>query len=113
MWFPVHFVDVMLRTRNVNNERIKRDIDKIVMEVIKQDWSSLLKLELQVDLVEYLEVYLNEFAESETSLDTVEVICDHRNNTREDCADGKVNLTVRYQQQNCLNVTDLTYEIKC
>lgn len=112
MWFPVHQVDILLRTKNVNNERICREVDGIVIDMLKTDINSLKTVSGQVMMVELIELALSEFSDTESSLSSFEVICDTRNNTRETTESGLVNLTVQYQQQHCLNVTELAYEIK-
>ena len=112
MWFPVHNVDVLLRTKCVNNDRICREVDVIGMEVIEHYLSTLQNVDAQLETAEILEDYLAEYVESERSILGVEVICDARNNSRKDCEDGKVHLTIKYRQQNCLNITELAYEIK-
>ncbi len=111
MWLPVQHIDVLLRTKSVNNDRISREVDAIVMDIIKSDVSMLENVHQQVEMAEILEDFLTEYAATEPSLQTFEVICDSRNNTKQDYEDGKVHLSVRYQQLNCLNVTELAYQL--
>jgi hypothetical protein len=112
MWFPVNILDVLLKTKNVNNDRICREVDNIVMEVLRLNGGSLSTTAYRDFFVELLEEHILEYKKVGNIIDNVEVTCDSRNNTLEDIKAGKVNISVKYQQVHCLNITELNYTIE-
>jgi len=60
--------------------------------------------------VELIEDFL-EAEKQSRKIDVYKVIFDVRNNTVENMQKGIYNLTIQYQQRNCLNTTEFTYEI--
>jgi hypothetical protein len=109
MFYPFRSVDVTLKAVNVNNKRIMREVDNYVMNGVKATVRDLRDEQEQQGLAMLIEDVLHDFAASENLLDQVHVICDRRNNPKEERDAKRVHFTVKYQQKNCLNITELHY----
>lgn len=109
--FPIHQVDITLKTKSVNNKRIFKEIDDLVIEVIKFDTFRMLDPERFDEIIFLLEDVLFEFVRDEEKVDHIDVISDNRNNSSEDKAAKRVNILVKYRQKNCFNITELHYTV--
>lgn len=112
-WFPTIDVKIMTQKRNVNNERIFAEVDNYVMEVVRMDITELTNENQRKQSAEVIEDILFEFLQTEEKVaeNSVNVICDYRNNDKESFDSGLVTISVRYQQYHCLNTTEVVYTI--
>ena len=62
-------------------------------------------------LVEFLLAHCEDMVD-EKKITTHDVICDHRNNDVITLDDGFAIVSIKYQQFNCLNVTELEFKIE-
>ena len=99
------------RPRSVNNQKLFKEIDTFMIEVfsIKEiKWASDTHRQ---QIVEMIEDFLMELAHTTGKIIQFDVICDRRNNPRSIEHSGKVNLSIKYKQKNCLNTTSVDYTL--
>lgn len=111
MYFPTRKLEVSLKTKNINNKRIANEVDEYVMRCLKSTHRNIFNKEDHQHVAELIEDVLADVIESENVISQLNVMCDARNNSKKELADGIVQVTVRYQQKNCLNTTELNYII--
>lgn len=96
--------------RAVNSKPLFEEIHDFVgagMSETGLSWTSDALRHSYLDLVDEL---LSEVAD-EGKIEQWDVRCDARNNKASDMANGKFILDVFYKQRNCLNTTQLHYEV--
>lgn len=112
MW-PVREISVSLKSKNVNNKRIFKEVDEYVISILKLNIWNLRDESERTATVELLEDVLFEFSQTENSIEQIDVMCDKRNNVINHVRNtGEVFLTIRYKQKHCLNTTELAYTIQ-
>lgn len=122
LWIPVSVAQteveamaefrVTHKTRNVNSKAVLKQFTDVFKEIAGQfivqhrvgvrytfDYSNL---------VEFLEVYCQDQAEQKV-ITTYDVVGDTRNNHHTDMDNGKMLITVKFQQFNCLNTTQIDF----
>jgi len=101
-----------LKTRAVNSKALQRKISELVEEAIEESgvlWSSDTHRE---SFVEVVDEWLEQFADLTGEITQWNVICDLRNNKIADLESGTYTFDITYRQKNCLNTTQLQYEIQ-
>ena len=97
------------KMRNVNNKTLAQEIDKFMIEVFTIEHINWENPDHRDQVVEMIEFFFYELAALTGKITQFDVICDRRNNPLTIKKKGKVNLTLKYQQKNCLNTTYLDY----
>lgn len=106
-------VPMVTKKINVNNDRIFREIDQYVLEVLMMDVTDWSTADQRRAAAEVIEDLLWEYAAGEDKImpNTIKVTCDSRNNPSDDTAEGVVNIDLQFQQRNCLNTTKIVYTL--
>lgn len=98
-----------LKTRAINSKRLLADIRQIeqVFTEYQIIWSNEPLRSAAIDMIDGV---MEEVANT-GRITQWNVVCDYRNNTVSDMANGKFNVMISYRQTNCLNTTILEYTI--
>ncbi len=103
-------IQVITKAKNVNSKTLYNLINDYVSEGINAGeirW----KDEIHRDsFVEVIEEFLREIAD-DGKITQFKALCDLRNNTMDELENGSVKLTIDYKQKQCLNTTEITYQI--
>lgn len=95
----------------VNSRRLYNSINELVEEAIvtsRVSWTNDEERDLFSEFLNSLfyEIYESGFIEQ------WKVKCGKTNNKMEDILEGRVNIDIYYKQRNCLNITNIRYEIE-
>lgn len=104
---------VTCKARNVNSKRLLKQFTNLLIEVSNEfvaPYSYANSLSDFSQLVEFMEAYMEEMMEKKEII-TFDVIADHRNNNMYEMGNGTLNMTIKFKQYNCLNVTLLNFLI--
>lgn len=120
LWIPLANIEedvmaefqVAYKAHNVNSKRLLQrlvsTVEETSQEFIFQRTSTLTKAYDFSQLVAYLEVYFEEMQEDKV-VNRFDVVGDFRNNTIEDMRNGNIQIDVKFQQFNCINVTNILF----
>lgn len=125
LWIPVTVVQtevepmaefkVTHKTRNVNSKALLKQFTDTFRDIagqfIMQHRVGLRYTFDYTNLVEFLDVYCQDQIEQNT-ITTYDVVGDTRNNDPKDMDDGKMLISVKFQQFNCLNITQIDYYLE-
>ena len=99
-----------LKTQHVNSNRLLGDVCSFVSSIIT-DFNIIWSNDSQrAAILEIIDEHLQDLA-NDNKLEQWDVVCDKRNNTRQDITNKITHLYVEYKQRNCFNVTRLYYTI--
>lgn len=101
--------NIVVTKKSVNNKSIFEEIDTFIHEILE----SGLELHDEDDrwiFTQETENVLDMFVGTGKIIN-YDVMFDYRNNKRADMVKGKYNIIVKYKQFNCLNTTQLIYDI--
>lgn len=108
--------DVLVTTTKswVSNERIFREMDEFIVDVIRMNLSDWRSAAGRLEAAATIEDVLFEYAVGEDKIEpySVKAVCDVRNNPQDDLANGVVILDVYYQQHNCVSRSHLRYTLE-
>ena len=94
----------ILKTKHVNSNRILDEVCNFVDSIIT-DFNIIWSNDSQRDaILEIIDEHLQDMA-GDNKLVQWNIVCDKRNNTRQDSKDKITHLYVEYKQRNCFNVT--------
>lgn len=122
LWIPLANIEedemadfqVAYKAHNVNSKRLLQrlvsTVEETSQEFIFQRTSTLSKTYDFSQLVSYLEAYFEEMQEDKV-VNKFDVIGDFRNNTMEQMRNGAISIDVRFQQFNCINITNVVFSL--
>lgn len=99
-----------IKTKNVNSKPLYNDINEFVESGLMVTGISWLFPGNKQSFYEVMDEWLQEFVE-DGKITQYDVICDDRNNTPDDEANGIFNVTLKYKQAHCLNTTEIHYKL--
>jgi len=103
--FKVKFV-----TRSVNSKRLLKEIKTMAEEVCNEYISysnSILDKNYEYDeLAHFLDMYFEDLV-VKNRITQYDIVADHRNNTLSDTQAGIINITIKFRQTNCINVSKI------
>lgn len=102
--------NVVVRTRNINSKILFNQVNDSILEAINTSdirWKDDIH---RASLIDVLEEFLETLAD-DSKITQFVAMCDIRNNTLEELERGTVKLTIKYKQKDCLNTTEITYQI--
>lgn len=101
---------VKFKTRNINSKRLFNEIKRMAEEVGNEYISSTASLLDDTydyeELVVFFDLFFNDLMEKK-KITQFDVVADQRNNDVVDIKKGIINLTVKFRQTNCINVTKI------
>lgn len=100
---------VRVRHINANGKRIVKTIDKFVMDILKDQLFRWRSDKAREEVCELFSDFMAE-GKHQGKVQNFKIICDHRNNKKEDFDKGLYYLEINFQQAHCLNRTRLIYE---
>lgn len=104
---------VVHKARHVNDKKLLSSINQTIDEVANEyiiTKSGLIDVTYDYSiLVEFLEVYFREELMEKKHILQYDIICDNRNNDPHEVRKGKINLTIKFVQFDCLNTTQIDY----
>lgn len=102
------------KAKNVNSKRLYAALvstaGDIVNDYIYARGVGFSRTYVYKDVVEYIDAYLEEL-NAQKEITTYDVIGDFRNNDPMNASTGVIHILVKYQQFNCLNITELDFTI--
>lgn len=105
---------VTLRTKNINGKILGKRIHTFVdlrLQSLPTAVGPFVKEEVWASIARLMESYLDDLRE-EQKIESYQVICDKRNNSQSFLnGGGYFALTIRYKHAQCLNLTELHYEM--
>jgi hypothetical protein len=99
-----------LKTHHVNSKWLLTEVTEFIEEILNNfsiPWENNSQREA---ILEVIDEWLEELS-SRNKIDQWNVICDGRNNNKDDADNNLVHLDVSYRQRNCFNTTELKYII--
>lgn len=102
--------NAILKTKNINSKLLFKEINDYVFEGINSNAVRWKDETHRKSFVEVIEEFLEELAEN-SKITQFKVMCDRRNNSMEDLEKGIVKLTIKFVQKNCLNISEIEYQI--
>lgn len=122
LWVPLGNVSeetmakfaITYKARNVNSKRLLQRVVSTVEdtcdEFIVHRSNAINKTYDFSQLVDYLDAYFEELCVDKV-VNKFDVIGDFRNNTNDEIKQGKINIEVKFQQFNCINITDVAFKL--
>lgn len=105
-----HCIISNIKRKSINNKILANDIEHFVTEMIYAVGVYWPGENSRSRCIEALNDQLQELYE-QTIIEQYNVLCDQRNNTHSQMSNGIFNLTVKFKQRNCVNTSQLDFEI--
>lgn len=99
--------------KNINSKPLFTAIDDFICQRISRVICSHTTNEnVQFNVRRLTADFIKQYVD-EKKIESFKIICDKRNNNSETLKNGIMfSISIRYRQINCLNFTELTYEVK-
>lgn len=104
-------------TRNINSKRLLKEIKTVADEVCNEyiyhrSFFSERTFEFE-ELISFLNMYFADLLEKKT-ITQFDIVGDARNNKHEDIRLGRINVSIKFRQLHCINVSsiDIVFELK-
>lgn len=108
-----HNFSVSYKSKFVNSKKLFEEINNVINDVINE---YIMVSRGIVDytynfshFVEFLNAYFDEELLKKCRISQYDIICDERNNDPHEVRKGRIFMTIKYVQYNCLNWTQLDY----
>ncbi len=99
-----------LKTKHINSKALMKEISEFVDSIIN-DFNIIWNSDSQRDaILEVIDEQLFDLAE-DGKIERWDVVCDSRNNTKNDNRNEITHLDIKYTQHNCYNISELNYTI--
>lgn len=107
--------DVSLKSKHINSKALGQSVESM-MDDVAQEYVSVRDSRAYGKAYDYTQVVtlMDMFMESlrdQKQVNYYYVIGDHRNNLDSDMSQGKFNIVIRFQQYNCLNITEMSFTL--
>jgi len=102
--------NVVVKTKSINSKLLFKEINDYIIEGINSNAIRWRDETHRVSFVEVVEEFLDNLANN-SKITQFKVMCDKRNNSMENLAKGTVKITIKFVQKNCLNISEIEYQI--
>lgn len=96
------------KTSNVNSPKLLEALTSGIEELIMDSTVDMTKASHRDSFLDVMEDWFNDNIE-QGLIEQFNVICDNRNNTKQDLMSGDVIVDLYYRQRHCLNITHVRY----
>jgi len=104
---------VVFKARSINSKQLFKEIKQVAQDVCNEYISNRGAYIEQVydyeDLILFLDMYFGDLLQKNI-ITQYDLIGDHRNNTLNDVRAGNINISVKFRQLHCINVSTIDME---